>query len=139
MVSENIKYNKVIHKKLKKCEFCGRELIPIGFDYLYVNYDKSVIEYERCNCEKAVQFWKEIDLEKEEKQKDDQRAGHINICQIKNRKVDQTEINKIYHILLHQTVIKIPKRAGDQYKCQQKRRQIMNGFRHADHHIQKNC
>ena len=77
--------------------------------------------------------------EKEEKQKDDQRAGHINICQIKNRKVDQTEINKIYHILLHQTVIKIPKRAGDQYKCQQKRRQIMNGFRHADHHIQKNC
>src|SRR5699024_1569440 len=69
--------------------------------------------------------------EKEEKQKDDQRAGHINICQIKNRKVDQTEINKIYHILLHQTVIKIPKRAGDQYKCQQKRRQIMNGFRHA--------
>ena len=34
---ENINYNEVINNKIKKCEFCGRELEPIGFDYLYVN------------------------------------------------------------------------------------------------------
>ena len=34
---ENINYKEVMHKKFKKCEFCGRELEPIGFEYLYAN------------------------------------------------------------------------------------------------------
>ena len=34
---KNINYNEVIHNKLKKCEFCGRELEPTGLEYLYVN------------------------------------------------------------------------------------------------------
>ena len=48
---------KIITNEGAKCGFCNKDLKPIGFDYLYVNYDKSMIEYERCNCEKAVQFW----------------------------------------------------------------------------------
>lgn len=61
MVLENIKYNEVIHKKLKKCEFCGRELTPIGLDYLYANFSPDNIEYERCSCKKAQEYWNEKD------------------------------------------------------------------------------
>ena len=72
---------KVITNEGAKCGFCNQKLKPIGLDYLYVNYDKNMIEYERCNCEKAIQFWKDFDLEQEEKQR-----------QEKNRKI----INNIY-------------------------------------------
>ena len=61
MVLENIKYNEVIHKKSKKCGFCGRELTPIGFDYLYANFSSNIIEYERCTCKKAQEYWNEKD------------------------------------------------------------------------------
>ena len=43
MVSGNIKYNKVIHKKLKKCEYCGRELTPIGLEYLYLIFLQIIL------------------------------------------------------------------------------------------------
>lgn len=69
---------KVITNKGAKCGFCNQKLKPIGFDYLYVNYDKSMIEYERCSCEKAVQFWKEFDLEQEEKQRQEEYKKIIN-------------------------------------------------------------
>lgn len=61
MVLDNINYKDVMHKKLKKCEFCGKELTPIGLDYLYVNVSPEFIEYKRCNCNKAQEYWKEID------------------------------------------------------------------------------
>ena len=44
---ENTNYNEVINNKHKKCEFCGRELEPIGFDYLYVNISPDCIDYKR--------------------------------------------------------------------------------------------
>ena len=69
---------KIITNEGAKCGFCNKDLKPIGFDYLYVNYDKSMIEYERCNCEKAVQFWKEFDLEQEEKQRQEEYKKIIN-------------------------------------------------------------
>ena len=81
MVSENIKYNKVIHKKLKKCEYCGRELTPIGLDYLYANFSSDNIEYERCICKKAQEYWKEKDKQEYE---------------IAKRKHFREAINKIY-------------------------------------------
>ena len=81
MVSENIKYNKVIHKKLKKCEYCGRELTPIGLDYLYANFSPDNIEYERCICKKAQEYWKEKDKQEYE---------------IAKRKHFREVINKIY-------------------------------------------
>ena len=81
MVLENIKYNEVIHKKLKKCEFCGRELTPIGLDYLYANFSPDNIEYERCTCKKAQEYWKEKDKQDYE---------------IAKRKHFREIINKIY-------------------------------------------
>ena len=51
-----------------KCKFCGKDLKPIGLDYLYANMPLSSIEYERCDCKQARDYWNEIDL-KEEKQK----------------------------------------------------------------------
>lgn len=77
---KNLNY-KVITNEGAKCGFCNKNLKPIGLDYLYVNYDKNMIEYERCNCEKAIKFWKYFALEQEEKQR-----------QEKNRKI----INNIY-------------------------------------------
>ena len=81
MVLENIKYNEVIHKKLKKCEFCGRELTPIGLDYLYANLSLDNIEYERCTCSKAQEYWKKKDKQDYE---------------IEKRKHFKEVINKIY-------------------------------------------
>ena len=69
---------KVITNEGAKCRFCNKNLKPIGLDYLYVNYDKNMIEYERCNCEKAIQFWKEFDLEQEEKQRQEKYRKIIN-------------------------------------------------------------
>lgn len=63
---ENINGNEVIHNKLKKCEFCGRELEPIGLDYLYCNISPECIEYKRCSCEKAQAYWKEKDKQEYE-------------------------------------------------------------------------
>ena len=61
MVLGNIKYNEVIHKKLKKCEYCGRELTPIGLNYLYANFSPDNIEYERCTCKEAQEYWRKKD------------------------------------------------------------------------------
>ena len=74
---KNLSY-KVITNEGVKCGFCNKNLNPIGLDYLYANYDKNMIEYERCNCEKAVQFWKKIDLEQEEKQRQEKYRKIIN-------------------------------------------------------------
>ena len=61
MDSENTSCNDVIHNRLKKCGFCGKELQPIGLDYLYANISEDSIEYERCDCSKSKEYWKEID------------------------------------------------------------------------------
>lgn len=74
---KNLSY-KVITNEGVKYGFCNKNLNPIGLDYLYANYDKNMIEYERCNCEKAVQFWKKIDLEQEEKQRQEKYRKIIN-------------------------------------------------------------
>ncbi len=74
---KNLNY-KVITNGGAKCGFCNQKLKPIGLDYLYVNYDKDMIEYERCNCEKAIQFWKKFDFEQEEKQRQEKYRKMIN-------------------------------------------------------------
>ena len=61
MVSENTVLTKVINRKLKKCGFCNKELKPIGFDYLYENVSPEYIEYERCTCKKAQEYWRKKD------------------------------------------------------------------------------
>ena len=65
---ENMKCNskdKIFHNK---CKFCGKDLKPIGLDYLYANIPLSSIEYERCDCKESKAYWNEKDL-KEEMQK----------------------------------------------------------------------
>lgn len=80
-VLNNIKFNKFMHRELKKCGFCNKELTPIDYNYLYANISTDDIQYERCNCIKAQKYWKEFD-EKEYKTKK----------QIQFRKI----INEIY-------------------------------------------
>lgn len=65
---ENMKCNSKEEIFHNKCKFCGKDLKPIGLDYLYANMPLSSIEYERCDCKQAMDYWNEIDL-KEEKQK----------------------------------------------------------------------
>lgn len=76
MDSENTNCDEVIHNRFKKCEFCGKELRPIGFDYLYVNISEDSIEYERCDCSKSKEYWQEIDNKEYEQQKR-KRIGNI--------------------------------------------------------------
>lgn len=78
---DNTKSNEIIHKEFKKCEFCGKELIPIGLDYLYANISPDAIKYERCNCNEAQEYWKNVDEQEYEKEK---------------RKHFRNIINKIY-------------------------------------------
>ena len=60
---EGTEFDKVIHNNDKKCEYCGKELKPKGYSYLYANISKDLIEYERCNCDKANEYWKNKDVE----------------------------------------------------------------------------
>ena len=69
MVLDNINCSEVIHNKLKKCEFCGKELTPIGLDYLYANISPDSIKYERCDCNKAQEYWEKRDEQEYEIQK----------------------------------------------------------------------
>ena len=62
---ENMKCNskdKIFHNK---CKFCGKDLKPIGLDYLYANIPLSSIEYKRCDCKESQAYWNEIDLKEE--------------------------------------------------------------------------
>lgn len=64
-------------KELNKCKFCGNELIPIGLDYLCANIDPEFIEYERCNCDKAKQYWLEIDSKRQQDERKNQNKALI--------------------------------------------------------------
>lgn len=66
---DNTKSDEIIHKEFKKCGFCGKELKPIGLDYLYANISPDVIKYERCDCNKAQEYWKKIDEQQYETEK----------------------------------------------------------------------
>jgi DNA replication protein DnaC len=81
---ENINYDNFIHKKFKKCEFCGKELEPIGLDYLYVNISPESIEYQRCTCDKSKEYWKEKDKQDAEEQKRKRFRNMINVIYKQN-------------------------------------------------------
>lgn len=84
MALKNINYDRFIHKKLKKCEFCGKELKPIGLDYLYVNISPESIQYQRCTCDKAKEYWKEKDKQDAEEQKRKRFRNMINVIYKQN-------------------------------------------------------
>lgn len=99
MDSENTNCDEVIHNKFIKCEFCGKELQPIGFDYLYVNISEDCIEYERCDCSKSKDYWKEIDNKEYEQQKRNRIRNIINIIYKQNyigRKLQEMNLENFY-------------------------------------------
>ena len=55
---ENMKCNSKDKIFQNKCKFCGKDLKPIGLDYLYVNMPLSSIEYERCVNDKIRMYKK---------------------------------------------------------------------------------
>ena len=69
MALENTKYDSNKKNLNSKCKFCGKDLKPIGLDYLYVNISPEFIEYERCTCEKSINYWKKIDMKDQEQKK----------------------------------------------------------------------
>lgn len=99
MDSENTNCDEVIHNRFKKCEFCGKELRPIGFDYLYVNISEDSIEYERCDCSKSKEYWKEIDNKEYEQQKRSRIRNIINTIYKQNyigRKLQEMNLENFY-------------------------------------------
>ena len=99
MDSENTNCDDVIHNRLKKCGFCGKELQPIGLDYLYANISEDSIEYERCNCNKSKEYWKEIDNKEYEQQKRKRIRNIINTIYKQNyigRKLQEMHLENFY-------------------------------------------
>lgn len=71
---ENTKYENCQKNLHNKCKFCGKDLKPIGLDYLYTNVSSELIEYERCTCKESKSYWKDIDVRiQEEKKKEHYR------------------------------------------------------------------
>ena len=81
---ENMKCNSKEEIFHNKCKFCGKDLKPIGLDYLYANMPLSSIEYERCDCKQARDYWNEIDLKEEKQKKRKQFEQMIRQFYIKN-------------------------------------------------------
>lgn len=75
---ENTKYEKCQKNFHNKCKFCGKDLKPIGLNYLYANISPDFIEYERCTCEKSKDYWKEIDFQILERKKKEHYKEIIN-------------------------------------------------------------
>lgn len=66
---ENTKYENSKKNFYNKCKFCGKDLKPIGLDYLYTNVSSELIEYERCTCKESQNYWKDVDFKIQEKKK----------------------------------------------------------------------
>ena len=96
---ENTNCDEVIHNRFKRCEFCGKELRPVGFDYLYVNISEDSIEYERCDCSKSKEYWQEIDNKEFEQQKRNRIRDIINTIYKQNyieRKLQEMNLENFY-------------------------------------------
>ena len=66
---ENTKYENCQKNFHNKCKFCGKDLKPIGLDYLYTNVSSELIEYERCTCKESKKYWKDVELRIQEQKK----------------------------------------------------------------------
>lgn len=66
---ENTKYENCQKNFHNRCKFCGKDLKPIGLDYLYTNVSSELIEYERCTCKESKSYWKDVDFRIQEQKK----------------------------------------------------------------------
>lgn len=101
-----------MHRELKKCGFCNKELTPIGYNYLYANISTDDIQYERCNCIKAQKYWKEQD----EKEYQENRRKHyreiINKIYKENymgRKLQNQNFENFHSNLANELAVKVAK------------------------------
>lgn len=78
MVLENTKCDNYEISFHNKCKFCGKVLKPKGLDYLYANISPEAIEYERCTCKEAKEYWNKIDLENQKQKNKKQYKEIIN-------------------------------------------------------------
>ena len=99
---ENTKYENCQKNFHNKCKFCGKELKPIGLDYLYTNISSELIEYERCTCKESKDYWKDIDFRIQEQKKKEHYREIISQFysqnyiskRIKNCNFKVTDVNK---------------------------------------------
>ena len=75
---ENTKYENCQRNFHNKCKFCGKELKPIGLEYLYTNVSSELIEYERCTCKESKNYWKDVDFRIQEQKKKEHYREMIN-------------------------------------------------------------
>lgn len=66
---ENTKYENCQKNLHNKCKFCGKDLKPIGLDYLYANISPDFVEYERCTCKESKDYWNDVDFRIQEQKK----------------------------------------------------------------------
>lgn len=66
---ENTKYENCQKNFHNKCKFCGKDLKPIGLDYLYTNVSSELIKYERCTCKESKDYWKDVDFRIQEQKR----------------------------------------------------------------------
>lgn len=66
---ENTKYENCQKNFHNKCKFCGKDLKPIGLEYLYTNVSLELIEYERCTCKESKNYWNDVDFRIQEQKK----------------------------------------------------------------------
>ena len=127
MVLENINYDSFIHNKLKKCEFCGKELEPIGLDYLYVNISPEYIQYQRCTCDKSKEYWKEKDKQDAKEQKRKRFRNMINVIYKQNyvgRKYQELNFENFIIDLNNKNAVKM----ANDYINKNKEKIISNGL-----------
>ena len=75
---KNTKYENCQKNLHNKCKFCGKDLKPIGLDYLYTNVSSELIEYERCACKESKDYWKDVDFRIQEQKKKEHYREMIN-------------------------------------------------------------
>ncbi len=75
---ENTKYENCQKNFHNKCKFCGKDLKPIGLDYLYTNVSSELIEYERCTCKESKNYWEDVDFRIQEEKKKEHYRERIN-------------------------------------------------------------
>lgn len=68
------------------CAFCGKILIPIGLNYLCENYDREFLNYKRCECEMAVDYWNKKDSTNEQMKKRKSQIELMKKCNLQGIK-----------------------------------------------------
>lgn len=70
-----------------ECEFCNNKLFRKQIE-IKLNSKENIfkIDYERCNCKKAIEYWEEFDKKKQELLEQEEKLNYIKEF---NRKIDK--------------------------------------------------